>query len=108
MDKINFVFGVIGTIGSVISIIGAIKSTKESNNAKKYLKEIDIKKTVIEAWNLKENINSLHSQVNKLMFSKLTSRSFNKEKQTYEEWLRILNNILLQSSKEYEEIIVKI
>ena len=106
MANINFAFGVIGTIGSVISIVGAIKSTKESNNAKKYLKEINIKKTAIEAWNLKENINNLHGEVNKLMFSKITSRSFNKEKQTYEKWVHSLNNILLQPSKGYEEIII--
>lgn len=105
MDEINFVFGIIGIIGSIVSIVGAIKSIKGSKDAKIYLEEIDIKKTVIEAWDIKEKTNNLHSEVNKLMFSKILSRSFNKEKQKYEEWLYILNKILLQSPKEYEEII---
>jgi hypothetical protein len=61
MDKVNFVFGVIGTIGSLASIYGAFKSTKKSNKAKRYLDEINIKKTAIELGSLKEKLNNLHS-----------------------------------------------
>lgn len=101
-----FIFDVIGVIASLISIFGAIKSTKESKNAKEYLEEINVKKNAIELWNFKESINNLHSEVNKSMFSKITSRNFNKEKQMYEKWLNILNRILLQPPKEYKEVIL--